>query len=569
MPQPTADRPWLAAYADGVPADIDIPDEPLTELLDRAARDFPDRVALDFLGRTTTYRDLAAAVACGAGVLRDHGVGHGDRVAVVLPNCPQHIVAFYATLRRGAAAVEHNPLYPAEELGRQMARYRPTAAVVWDKLAADLDPVLRRTGAPRPMLGVHLPDAMPSRTRAALRLPVPPARRARREITGPVPPAWRSWDRLLRGTAPVVGDSLTGDTGVGAGDVAALLHTGGTTGSPKLAVLTHRNLRANVEQGRAWTPELRRGEETILAALPMFHAYGLTLCMTFSVAMAATLVLVPRFDVTDTLKTIERTRPSFFPGVPLMYSRLADEAQRTGADISSVRVGISGAAPLSADIAERWERASGGMLIEGYGMTESSPITVGNPLSDRRRPGSIGVPFPSTQARVVDPDDPSSERPVGERGELLVRGPQIFQGYLDRAEETAGALIEGGWLRTGDLAVMDDEGFFTIVDRIKEVVITGGFNVYPSEVEDVLREHADVADVAIVGLRQDDGSEHVAAAVVAADGREVDPDALRRWARGRLAGYQTPKVVRVVEELPRDLIGKVRRREVLESFERQ
>jgi long-chain acyl-CoA synthetase len=299
----------------------------------------------------------------------------------------------------------------------------------------------------------------------------------------------------------------------------------------------------------------------VLAALPLFHAYGLTLCLGYAVATAATLVLLPRFDAREALATVRRTGTTFVPGVPTMFARLAEAAEQQGVDLPSVRYGFSGAAPLPPDVAALWERLSGGVLVEGYGMTESSPVTVGNPASPARRLGTIGVPLPSTEARVVDPEVPSAVRRPGEAGELLVRGPQVFDGYADADQESDAVLLPGGWLRTGDVVVMSGDGYLTLVDRLKEVVLVGGFTVYPSEVEEILREHPDVADAAVVGVAGDDGAERVAAAVVAAPGRRPDPGELRAWARGQLAGYQTPTVVRVVDSLPRDVVGKLRRRE--------
>lgn len=551
-----SERPWLRAYAPGVPADIEVPDAPLTALLDRAVERFGSQVALDFMGATTTYARLATDVGRVAEGLRRLGVGKGDRVALVLPNCPQHVVAFYAVLRLGAIVVEHNPLYTAPELAHQLADHGARVVICWEKVAQTVQAVSDQT-AVETIVAVDLSAALPLAKRLALRLPVPAARRARAELRGPLPGGARRWEQLLTS-----GGLDPATPGPGVGDVAALQYTGGTTGVPKGAVLTHGNLAANAAQGRAWVTGLREGGETVYGVLPLFHVYGLTLCLTFAVGVGACLVLFPRFDPDQVLAAAKRRPPTFLPGVPPMYERLAEAAARRGADLSSIRYAISGAMSLPSRTVEAWEALTRGVLVEGYGMTETSPITLGNPMSSARRPGTVGVPFPSTWARVVDPEDPATERARGEPGELLVRGPQVFAGYWNQPAETAATLLEGGWVRTGDVVVMDEDGFVRVVDRIKELIITGGFNVYPSEVEEVLLQHPEVRDAAVVGVPSGDGGEQVLAAIVPAAGAAPDPEAVRAWCRERLAGYKTPRRVVVVDELPRTQIGKVLRRQL-------
>ncbi len=345
-----------------------------------------------------------------------------------------------------------------------------------------------------------------------------------------------------------------------------LQYTSGTTGSPKGAILTHGNLRANAMQGRAWVPGLVDGKETFYAILPLFHAYGMTLCLTFAMSMGAKLVLFPKFDVGLVADAARKSPPTFLPAVPPIYDQLARAAARKTMDLSAVRFAISGAMSLPVATVRRWEEATGGLLVEGYGMTESSPVALGNPMGPSRRPGTVGVPFPSTEIRVVDPADPTVDRPLGETGELLVRGPQVFQGYWRRPAETAETLLADGWLRTGDIASVSPDGFVTIVDRLKELIITGGFNVSPSEVEDTLRSHPDVEDAAVVALPRSHGGEDVACAVVLREGATLDPEGLREYCRGRLAAYKVPKRIVQMDDLPRSLIGKVLRREVRERI---
>ncbi|MDL5350678.1 long-chain-fatty-acid--CoA ligase [Microbacterium sp. zg-YB36] len=554
-------RPWLAAYAEGVPAEIDEPTQTLTEMIEVAVKAHGRRPALEFFGEVTTYSQLGEQIQRAAEGLRRLGVGKGDRVAIVLPNCPQHVVAFYAVLRLGGIVVEHNPLYTARELRHQFEDHGASVAIVWDKV---VDTVAEFPSDVRParIISVDMTAALPLVKRLALRLPIPKARESRAQLSSP--PKLRhpiTWKRLLdhpRLSHRVAGPALE--------DIAVLQYTSGTTGTPKGAILTHANLRANAMQGRAWVPGLVDGQETFYAVLPLFHAYGMTLCLTFAMSMGAKLVLFPKFDVGLVADAARKSPPTFLPAVPPIYDQLSRAASRGTVDLSKVRFAISGAMSLPVATVRRWEEATGGLLVEGYGMTESSPVALGNPMGPTRRPGTVGVPFPSTEMRIVDPDNPDTDRPLGETGELLVRGPQVFQGYWGRAEETAATLLPDGWLRTGDIASVSPDGFVTIVDRIKELIITGGFNVSPSEVEDTLQSHPDVEEAAVVALPRSHGGEDVAAAVVLRDGAKLDPEALRDYCRTRLAAYKVPKRIVQMTDMPRSLIGKVLRREVRERI---
>jgi long-chain acyl-CoA synthetase len=345
-----------------------------------------------------------------------------------------------------------------------------------------------------------------------------------------------------------------------------LLHTGGTTGTPKAVVLTHRNLVANVTQNAEWISGLRYGAEVFSAVLPFFHAFGLTLSLTTAVRLGATQLVFPRFDPDMVLAATRRRPVTFFGGVPPMFARLADIAQERGVDLSSVRYAISGAMSLPPEVAAHWERVTGGLIIEGYGMTETSPVALGNPLGPDRRPGALGLPFPATEIRVVDPEAPTVEMPAGETGELLIRGPQVFAGYWANAEATAEVMLDGGWLRTGDLVRRGEDGFVTLADRRKELIITGGFNVYPSQVEDAVRSMPGVRDVAVVGVPDGPRGERVVAALVLEPGAHVDLAAVRRWAEDRLSAYAMPRAVTVLEDLPRSQLGKVLRRVVREQL---
>ena len=554
-------KPWLTAYADGVPHEIKPVTESLVDMMEAAVRTHRPRTALEFFGATTTYGALGDQIAHAAEGLRRLGVKAGDRVALVLPNCPQHVVVFYAALRLGAIVIEHNPLYTARELRHQFEDHGAKVAIVWDKVYDTIAAFPADIHVDR-LVSINMTMALPLAKRIALRLPIPKARKSRAAMT--TTPSSRSvydWERLLDGRRlPKEHPRPSVD------DIALLQYTSGTTGSPKGAILTHGNLRANAAQGVAWVPGLRLGEEAVYGVLPLFHAYGMTLCLTFAMSIGARLVLFPKFDVDLVLEAARRTPPTFLPAVPPIYEALARAAERRGADLSSIRFAISGAMSLPVTTVSRWESATGGLLVEGYGMTESSPVALGNPMGPSRRPGTVGVPFPSTEIRVVDPADPFTDRPDGEPGELLLRGPQIFKGYWRRPSETSAALLPDGWLRTGDIVSVSRDGFVTVIDRLKEIIITGGFNVSPSEVEDTLLLHPDIEGAAVIGLPRDGGDEEVAAAVVLRAGATFDPAGLRDYCRTHLTAYKVPRRVVQLDELPRSLIGKVMRREVREKL---
>jgi long-chain acyl-CoA synthetase len=553
-------RPWIASYAAGVPEDLEPVTGSLLDIVTASARDYPDAPALQFFGRTTSYRDLVEAIDRVAAGLRERGVGKGDTVAIVLPNCPQHIIAFYAILRLGAIAVEHNPLYTPRELRKQFEDHGARTAIVWSKVVATVQEFPADL-AVTTLVSVDITTAMPLPLRLALRLPVAKARESRAALTtrvsGAVP-----WEHLARTEA--LAASVPGPA---TDDVAIIQYTSGTTGTPKGAVLTHRNLLANARQAQAWVPSIQRGHGCVVyAVLPMFHAYGLTLCLTFAMSMGARLVLFPRFEPAMVLQVTRKYPATFLPLVPPIADRLLAAARAEGVSLAGTEVAISGAMALPHDLVVPFEEATGGYLVEGYGLSECSPVLMANPVADNRKAGTVGLPLPGTECRVVDPDEPTVDVPAGERGELIVRGPQVFQGYYGKPEATEQVFVDG-WFRTGDIVQIDDDGFVRIVDRIKELIITGGFNVAPTEVENALRQHPRVVDAAVVGLPSEHSGEEVVAAVVLdGSGVEVDTESIREYARSILTPYKVPRRIFVVDELPKSLIGKVLRRQVRESL---
>ena len=555
----TTDRPWTVHYTPGTTQNLDYGTTTLCDQFDHAVRAYHDRPATEFFGRLTSYAELGRRVRRAAEGLRLLGVGKGDRVAVLLPNCPQGVVVFYAALRLGAIVVEHNPLYTADELEAPFIDHGAKVVVTWNVVTEVVEDLAKRPGtAIEHILAVDLLDAFPTAKRLALRhLPIPALRASRDKLSRPDTHTHR-WDALENG--PELDFSHPYPV---SSDPALILYTSGTTGTPKGAVLTHANLVSNAKMGRAWVPELTPGQERFLASLPMFHAYGVTLCVVFGIAEGARLQLVPTPDMDLIMPILKKDLPTFIPAVPPIYTKILEEAEKRGIPLRGIKHSLSGAMSLPAELIERWESATGGLLVEGYGMTETSPITIGNPMSTARRAGSIGIPFPDTDIRVADKDDPSVDVPPGEPGELLVKGPQVFPGYWGNDDATAGTFHDG-WIRTGDVVVQDPDGFLHVVDRIKEMIVTGGFNVYPSEVESVLRKAPGVADCAVVGRRGKDGSEQVVAAVVLEPGASLDADALRAHCKSSLTGYKVPREFVELDELPTNPMGKVLRKKVAE-----
>jgi long-chain acyl-CoA synthetase len=534
--------------------------------LEQAARLYRKRPAVEFMGRRTTYAELIDQVSRAAEVLRAHGVGKGSIIAIALPNCPQHVVAFYAAMRLGAIVAEHNPTYGAVQFAHQLKDCGATHLIAWDKALESVAGAMRAEPTVAAKMevafSVDLTAALPASKRFALRLPLPRARALREDMTvvgaNPALPGVRvtSWEKAVKRARRL--DPWV--PGASIDDIALLQYTGGTTGVPKGAILSHRNLVANATQSVCWVAGLRPGDETFYAVLPFFHAFGMNLCLVAPQLVGATIVVFPKFSVDMVLAAHKHTPATLFPGVPPMFDRLERAASERGASLQGIRHAICGAMAVTPAVAERWEAATGGLLVGGYGLTEASPIVGGNPTTELRRPDCIGLPFPSTEARIVDPADPSRDLPEGEAGELLVRGPQVFSGYWNDPVETAAVLTPDGWLRTGDLVVMEPDGFLRLVDRIKEIIVTGGFNVYPSQIEKELALMPEILDVAVVGMPSGDLGERVVAAVVLAPGAKLELEQVVEWGRQRLARYAVPRELFVVQDLPRSQIGKALRR---------
>lgn len=549
-------KPWLAHYDPGVPHEITIPRIALPGLLTAAARDFPDAPAVLFYGKTITYAELDDLASRFAVALAHAGVRPGERVVLVLPNVPQAVLCYYGALRAGATVVLTNPIYEAGALVRQVEDAQASSIVALSMFHPLVAQVRARVPFDR-VIYTNLKEFLPATQRRLFTL----LRQEREGHRVPEAEARRSlWlGRMLEDAT--AGASLPR---IDPAQPAVLLYTGGTTGEAKGVLHTHRSLVANAMQTVAWITGVQRGRERVLCALPFSHAYGMTSCMNFSVALAAAMILLPTFETQNVLHAIRRERPTIFPGVPPMYAAINEVRDARSYGLSSLRACISGAAPLPIEVQEGFERITRARLVEGYGLTEAGPVAHANPLGDQRRPGFIGLPLPSTDARVVDLAT-GADLPAGAIGELLVKGPQVMQCYWNRPEETAEALLPDGWLRTGDLARMDPDGFFQVIERKKEMIVAGRYNIYPRDVEEVLYEHPKVLEAAVAGVPRAPGQTVLKAFVVLRRGESATPDEIIQFLRERISSYKLPSTVEFRDALPRSFIGKVLRRVLVEG----
>lgn len=548
-------KPWIASYPPEIAPSLEYPRVPLTHYLEQAAAEYPDNFALNFMGRRITYRELLTLSYQFAHALIRRGVKKGDRVALMLPNSPQTVIAYYGALFAGATVVMTNPLYTERELTHQLNDSGAETIVTLDLLYQRVMKVKPATPLKRLMI-TSVGDFLPFLKK--LFYPIVQRKQGHRPQVE-YGPNVESFVAVLKESA-VTPIQVEIDPEK---DLALLQYTGGTTGVAKGVMLTHSNLIANATQCQAVLYKLKKGRERILGALPLFHVYGMTTVMNKGISLAAEIILVPKFDVKQILDLIDKWKPTVFPGAPTMYIALINHPDLKKYDLSSIEVCVSGSAPLPVEVQHRFEELTGGKLVEGYGLTEASPVTHSNPIWGHRVSGSIGLPWPDTDCRIVDPAT-GEEMPQGEIGELAVKGPQVMQGYWNRPEETA-AVLRDGWLLTGDMAYLDEKGYFYIVDRKKDMIIAGGFNIYPREVEEVLFEHPAIQEAAVIGVPDPYRGETVKAFIVLKQGQQVQEEELERHCRERLAAYKIPRLYEFRTELPKTMVGKVLRRQLQEE----
>jgi long-chain acyl-CoA synthetase len=559
---------WSRLYQDGVPAEVEWPDGPLDGLLRSAVRQYPDQPAIVFFDHEITYRELDELVDRLAAGLQDLGLRKGDRVSLFMPNCPQIVIAYEAVWRCGAVAVPSNPLYTAAEFAHQTRDAGSRFAIV---ISLNYERV-KAARAETPLEHVVVTN-IKEYFKGPLKLLFTLMREKKdgHRVDVSDDANTYEWSDVIANHGPTPVE-------VTANDLAMLMYTGGTTGVPKGAMLTHRNMMANAHQARAWGPEAVPGKETMLTALPLTHSYSVTVSMNHSISAGYKQVLIPDArDLGALLKVIDAHKPTYFPGVPTLYSAIARHRHvKSGKyDVSSINWCISGAAALPPEVKRTFEAATGGFLVEGYGLSEASPVTHAGPLDGSAHTGTIGFPIPSTDARIVDEDSETKVMGVGERGVLCVSGPQVMQGYWNMPDATADVLRTDAdgkvWLHTGDIAVVDEDGRFTIVDRKKDMILaSGGFNVYPREVEDALFDHPDVVDAGVIGIPVGSPDQRVKAFVVIEEGKTLSEVDLIDFCRDRLARYKVPRTIEFRDELPKTFVGKVLRRELMQQeVERQ
>ncbi len=547
-------RKWHESYDEGVPPSIDYEELTVSAMFDRSAQQHADRPAVTFLNGTLTYSQLRDDVERFATALSEMGVGKDSKVAIQLPNLPQTVIAFYATLKLGAQAVMTNPLYTPREIEHQWNDSAVTVAVLMDFLYEG------RVKAMRDKVGVehYVTASIPEYLRFPLNLLAPlKLRRQDPPMIAKVAEGdgVHHFRKLIKATSPNVPP-----TQITLEDTAVLQYTGGTTGASKGAMLTHRNLSFNMQQIASWNPKARMGQQVTLGCLPYFHIYGLTVSLNLPIYWGAHIVVMPNpRDIPRMVKNLVKHRVTLFPAVPAIYNAVNQHTGIDKMDLSNVAVCHSGSAPLPADVLRRFEKLTGGKITEGFGLTETSPVTHSNPIFGKRKIGSIGVPVPDTDAKIVDAEDGTSEMAVGEEGELVVKGPQIMQGYWKRSDATAD-MIKDEWLHTGDIARMDEDGFFFIEGRKKDMILASGYNIYPDEIDRVLVEHPAVLEAATIGVPDEKRGETVKSFVVLTPGKRATPDELLAHCREYLAAYKVPRHIEFRDELPKSTVLKVLRR---------
>ncbi len=546
-------RPWLSHYHLDTPHEIPIPNQPLFRFLESAADWRPKGIATVFYGKTMTYRELEERVNQFARGLSKIGVGAGDRVMIVLPNTPQFIIAYYAILKLNAVVVLSNPDANEQLIVAQAQDTEAKVLITLSAFSELADLIQRTTPAQRVIftrIGKHVST---SQSKAFGRHKHPT--KADEAIAAR---AGMFMSAVMKDEPP----TPPGET-VNPSELAVISYTSGTTGKPRGVCLSHRNLVANALQTRHWMPDIEYGEETVMAVVPFEHSYGMTAAMNLPILIAAKIVIVSVFELQQVLEQIKRHKPTLFPGVPSMFTLInqAPKVRRYG--LSSIKACISGAAPLPVEVQEAFEKLTRGRLVEGYGLTEAAPVTHSNPLYGLRKVGSIGVPLPNTDAKIVDLLD-GRDMPAGEIGELLIRGPQIMQGYW-RAPEANAAALRDDWLHTGDVAVMDDDGYFKIISRKRDTIFTGDYSVYPRDVEEVLYENNKVLEAAVVGVGREAGQQKIKAYVVPRPNATLSKEELVALCKRRLEAYAVPWEIEFRQELPRSFIGKVLRRMLFEE----
>jgi long-chain acyl-CoA synthetase len=547
--------PWLSHYPKDVDWHQNFTAAPLYELLDSAVAKYGSKTVTNFIGKTLTYKEIGQATNRAAAGLQKLGVRQGSKVGLLLPNCPTFIIYYFAALKIGATVVNYNPLYTLEELSFQVKDSETEIMVTLDlKVLFDKVEGLMKAGTLKRSIVASFPALLPGAKSVLFKL------FKAKEMAHP--------NKSAVAASIVSDDEVRNNDGKfqrveidPVNDVAVLQYTGGTTGTPKGAMLTHANVGINAQQSKAWATNLKSGDERVLAALPFFHVFAMTAVMNFALAQGAELVIMPRFVLNDAMKLIDKTRPTVMPGVPTMYIAMLNHPKLKSFNMSSLKFCLSGGAPLPVDVKQRFESLTGCKLVEAYGLSETSPGVTCNPLEGPVKEGSIGQPLPGTIVSLRDLADPSREVPMGEKGEICIKGPQVMKGYWKRPEETANQFV-GDYLRTGDVGIMDEQGFIFIVDRIKDLIICSGYNVYPRRVEEAIYEHPAVEEVTVIGIKDQYRGEAPKAFIKLKAGMPATEADIRKHLETKLSKIELPAEIEFRDALPKTMIGKLSKKEL-------
>ncbi|MEB1807555.1 MAG: long-chain fatty acid--CoA ligase [Bacillaceae bacterium] len=530
------DKVWLNQYPEDIKTTVDIPVKTIPDILKETTQKYPQHIALTFYGNEMTYEKLAQLSQAFASALQGAGVQKDDRVAIMLPNCPQFVVSYYGILTAGAIVTQVNPMLVERELAHILIDSGAETIVVFDALYPRFKAVQEQTKV-KNVIVVSFGE--------------PPS------LEGDL-----SFEQFLSTAKSFTPPNFDPEQ-----DVAVLQYTGGTTGRSKGAMLTHQNLIANLEQVyEFFKNDFEVGKERTLTVIPLFHVFGMTSCMNLAIYTAATNILLPRFDLQEVLETIKKEKPTTFPGVPTMYVAITNHPNAQDYGIDSIRICNSGSAPMPIELMKDFETKTGAKILEGYGLSETAPTTHVNPMFAKRKPGSVGIGIPSTEYKIVDVASGTEEVPAGETGEVIIRGPQVMKGYWNMPEETEHTL-RNGWLYTGDIGKVDEEGYLYIVDRKKDMIIASGFNIYPRDIEEVLYEHEAVQEAVVIGVPDPYRGETVKAVIVLKQGKTADEQEMMKYCQKNLAAYKVPKIIEFRNELPKTSVGKILRRTLREEHQ--
>lgn len=550
-------KKWHDHYPVEIPTSISYDEKPLHAFLMESAERYEGKKALHFMGKELSFQELYTAAKKMANYMQSLGLKKGDKVAVMLPNCPQAVISYYATLLAGGIVVQTNPLYKERELEYQLKDSDSTFIVCLDILLPRVTNVRGNTSLEHTIV-TGIKDYLPFPKN--LIYPFIQKKEYNMVVKVEQSKDTHVWKQMMNKST----DKYTKVDINPLEDLALLQYTGGTTGHPKGVMLTHYNLVANVQMCEAWLYKTKQGEEIVLGVLPFFHVYGMTTVMNMSVMQGSKMILLPKFNAGEVLKTIHKLKPTLFPGAPTIYVGLLNHPDLNKYDLSSIEACISGSAPLPTEVQDQFEKVTGGKLVEGYGLTESSPVTHANFVWKKRVNGSIGVPWPDTDCKIFNMESTGEEAAAGEVGEIGVKGPQIMKGYWNNPEETDNVLRDG-WLFTGDLGYMDEDGYFYIVDRKKDMIIAGGYNIYPRDIEEILYEKEGILEAVVAGIPDPYRGETVKAFVVLKDGYSIDEDELNAHCRKHLAAFKVPRIYEFREELPKTAVGKILRRKLVDE----